>query len=79
MDKSPLPHTNLIRNFEYPQPFAERLSYSLIKGINQFVVADTEEARLNTTLYPRPLHVIEGPLMAGMSTVGDLFGAGKVD
>jgi len=56
----------------------ERLSYSLIKGIDQHVVKDTEEARLNKDLYPRPLNVIEGPLMAGMSTVGDLFGAGKM-
>ena len=39
---------------------------------------DTETARTNASLYPRPLNVIEGPLMAGMSTVGDLFGAGKM-
>ena len=56
----------------------ERLEYSLIKGIDKFVVNDTEEARLNTELYPRPLNVIEGPLMRGMSVVGDLFGAGKM-
>ena len=55
-----------------------RLSYSLIKGIDKFVVADTEEARVNKDLYPRPLNVIEGPLMKGMSVVGDLFGAGKM-
>merc|ERR1719431_1446091 len=55
-----------------------RLEHSLVKGIDKFVVEDTEEARLNTTLYPRPLNVIEGPLMKGMSIVGDLFGAGKM-
>ena len=42
------------------------------------MVEDTEEARQNQALYPRPLNVIEGPLMRGMSTVGDLFGAGKM-
>jgi len=56
----------------------DRLSYALIKGIDQYVVEDTEEARCNKDLYPRPLNVIEGPLMDGMSTVGDLFGAGKM-
>lgn len=55
----------------------ERLSYALIKGIDQYVVEDTEEARLSP-LHPRPLNVIEGPLMSGMSTVGDLFGSGKM-
>lgn len=53
----------------------ERLSHSLIKGIVEFIEADTEEARLQ---YDRPLHVIEGPLMAGMNVVGDLFGVGKM-
>jgi len=56
----------------------ERLQHSLVKGIDKFVVEDTEEARTNRTLYPRPLNVIEGPLMSGMSIVGDLFGAGKM-
>jgi len=56
----------------------DRLTYSLIKGINKYVVEDTEEARQNSDLYPRPLNVIEGPLMKGMSIVGDLFGAGKM-
>merc|ERR1712106_19975 len=56
----------------------ERLQHSLVKGIDKFVVEDTEEARINTSLYPRPLNVIEGPLMKGMSIVGDLFGAGKM-
>ncbi|MEC9375808.1 MAG: methionine synthase [Pseudomonadota bacterium] len=53
----------------------ERLSYSLVKGIDEFILADTEEARMNVN---RPLDVIEGPLMDGMNTVGDLFGAGKM-
>ncbi|KAJ8309214.1 hypothetical protein KUTeg_014088 [Tegillarca granosa] len=56
----------------------ERLEYSLIKGIDKYVVEDTEEARANSEKYPRPLNVIEGPLMKGMSVVGDLFGAGKM-
>ena len=56
----------------------ERLEYSLVKGIDKFVVEDTEEARLDNVKYPRPLNIIEGPLMKGMSTVGDLFGAGKM-
>jgi 5-methyltetrahydrofolate--homocysteine methyltransferase len=56
-------------------PVAERISHSLVKGIDEFVVKDTEEARL---AYSRPLEVIEGPLMDGMNTVGDLFGAGKM-
>ncbi|XP_064623652.1 methionine synthase-like [Lineus longissimus] len=59
-------------------PVEERLEYSLVKGIDKFVVEDTEEARQNNVLYPRPLNVIEGPLMKGMSIVGDLFGAGKM-
>eukprot|EP00184_Porphyridium_aerugineum_P000348 CAMPEP_0184698692 /NCGR_PEP_ID=MMETSP0313-20130426/5215_1 /TAXON_ID=2792 /ORGANISM="Porphyridium aerugineum, Strain SAG 1380-2" /LENGTH=1237 /DNA_ID=CAMNT_0027157663 /DNA_START=185 /DNA_END=3898 /DNA_ORIENTATION=- len=53
----------------------ERLQHALIKGIDQYVELDTEEARL---LYAKPLHVIEGPLMDGMNIVGDLFGAGKM-
>lgn len=59
-------------------PVQGRLKHSLVKGIDKYIVEDTEEARLQKTLYPRPLHVIEGPLMSGMSTVGDLFGAGKM-
>jgi 5-methyltetrahydrofolate--homocysteine methyltransferase len=54
---------------------AERLSHALVHGITDFIVADTEEARLAAT---RPLEVIEGPLMDGMNVVGDLFGAGKM-
>jgi 5-methyltetrahydrofolate--homocysteine methyltransferase len=53
----------------------ERLSHSLVKGIDLYIDADTEEARAK---YGKPLSVIEGPLMAGMSVVGDLFGAGKM-
>ena len=57
------------------EPVAKRLSHSLVHGIDQYVVEDTEEARLLST---RPLDVIEGPLMDGMNVVGDLFGAGKM-
>jgi 5-methyltetrahydrofolate--homocysteine methyltransferase len=53
----------------------ERLSYALVKGIDAYIEADTEEARLKLG---RPLAVIEGPLMDGMGVVGDLFGAGKM-
>src|SRR4051812_43798708 len=53
----------------------ERLSHALVKGIDAFIDADTEEARKKLE---RPVAVIEGPLMAGMSVVGDLFGAGKM-
>jgi len=56
-------------------PVEERLSHALVKGIVDFIEADTEEARKK---YPTPLEVIEGPLMNGMSIVGDLFGAGKM-
>ncbi|NXD15987.1 METH synthase, partial [Nothocercus nigrocapillus] len=56
----------------------ERLEYALIKGIEKYVIEDTEEARLNHEKYPRPLNIIEGPLMNGMKIVGDLFGAGKM-
>ena len=53
----------------------ERLSHALVKGIDSYIDIDTEEARAKMG---RPLLVIEGPLMAGMSVVGDLFGAGKM-
>jgi 5-methyltetrahydrofolate--homocysteine methyltransferase len=56
-------------------PVNERLSHALVQGITDFIVEDTEAARLECE---RPLHVIEGPLMAGMNVVGDLFGAGKM-
>ena len=55
--------------------YDERLSHALINGITEFIDKDVEEARLNAT---NPLHVIEGPLMSGMNTVGDLFGSGKM-
>jgi 5-methyltetrahydrofolate--homocysteine methyltransferase len=57
------------------EPVEKRLAHSLIKGITDFVEADTEEALAK---YGKPLSVIEGPLMDGMKTVGDLFGAGKM-
>lgn len=53
----------------------ERLKHALVNGITDYIDVDTEEARLK---YPRPLHVIEGPLMDGMNVVGDLFGSGKM-
>jgi 5-methyltetrahydrofolate--homocysteine methyltransferase len=53
----------------------ERLAHALVKGIDAYIEADAEEARVKLS---RPLLVIEGPLMAGMSVVGDLFGAGKM-
>lgn len=56
-------------------PVEERLKHSLVNGITEFIEVDTEEARQK---YPRPLDVIEGPLMNGMNVVGDLFGAGKM-
>lgn len=57
------------------EPIEKRLEHALIKGITDFIEIDTEEARLK---YGRPLNVIEGPLMAGMNVVGDLFGSGKM-
>lgn len=56
-------------------PVNERLQYSLVKGITDFIEDDTEEARVNSE---RALHVVEGPLMDGMNRVGDLFGEGKM-
>ncbi len=53
----------------------ERLSHALVKGIVEYIEEDVEEARQQ---YSKPLQVIEGPLMAGMNVVGDLFGAGKM-
>ena len=57
------------------EPVEKRLAHSLINGITDYIEADTEEARQK---YPKPLDVIEGPLMDGMNIVGDLFGAGKM-
>jgi 5-methyltetrahydrofolate--homocysteine methyltransferase len=56
-------------------PVAKRLEHALVNGITEFIEADVEEARAQAE---RPLHVIEGPLMAGMNVVGDLFGSGKM-
>ncbi|MFI5135224.1 MAG: methionine synthase [Chitinophagales bacterium] len=56
-------------------PVEERLKHALVKGIVEFIERDTEEARQK---YPKPLDVIEGPLMSGMNVVGDLFGSGKM-
>jgi len=56
-------------------PVVKRLEHALVKGIDAFVVDDTEEAR---QLFARPIEVIEGPLMDGMNVVGDLFGSGKM-
>ena len=57
------------------QSVSKRLEHALIKGITDYIIDDTEEARLEAE---RPLHVIEGPLMDGMNVVGDLFGEGKM-
>ena len=57
------------------KPVEERLKHALVEGIADYVVADTEEARQRAE---RPIHVIEGPLMAGMDVVGDLFGSGRM-
>jgi len=56
-------------------PVAKRLEHALVKGLDAFVVEDTEEARQG---FARPIEVIEGPLMDGMNVVGDLFGSGKM-
>ena len=56
-------------------PVSKRLEHALVNGITEFIVEDTEEARLEAT---KPLDVIEGPLMDGMNVVGDLFGSGKM-
>lgn len=56
-------------------PVSKRLEHALVKGITAFIVEDTEECRQQCA---RPIEVIEGPLMAGMNVVGDLFGAGKM-
>ncbi|RZL15201.1 MAG: methionine synthase, partial [Pedobacter sp.] len=66
----------IVRNEEWrKEPVESRLSHALVKGIIEYLDDDVEEARQQ---YPRPIHVIEGPLMDGMNIVGDLFGAGKM-
>ena len=59
------------------QSVEKRIEHALVKGIDEFAVVDTEEAR-TCGRYPKPLNVIEVPLMDGMNVVGDLFGAGKM-
>ena len=59
------------------QKVSKRLEHALVKGIDEFCIADTEECRTNGD-FPSPLQIIEGPLMDGMNVVGDLFGAGKM-
>ncbi|XP_072265288.1 methionine synthase isoform X1 [Pyxicephalus adspersus] len=69
----------IIQNDEWRKATVEeRLEYALVKGIEKYILEDTEEARSNKGKYPRPLHIIEGPLMTGMKMVGELFGAGKM-
>ncbi|MDA9774538.1 methionine synthase, partial [Saprospiraceae bacterium] len=64
------------RNLEWRKlPVAERMEHALVNGITEFIIEDTEECRLAAD---RPIQVIEGPLMDGMNTVGDLFGSGKM-
>ncbi|WP_370869085.1 methionine synthase [Rhodoferax sp.] len=64
---------------DHPVGVEQRLSHAMVHGITDFIVSDTEEAyQAIVTRGGRPLHVIEGPLMAGMSIVGDLFGQGKM-
>ena len=57
------------------EPVGKRLAHALVRGVTDYIVADTEEARQQ---FARPIQVIEGPLMDGMNIVGDLFGAGKM-
>ncbi len=57
------------------QPVEKRLEHALVKGIDRWIVEDTEEARQK---FARPIEVIEGPLMDGMNVVGDLFGSGRM-
>ena len=72
--RAPIRSLSTIRN-GVARRSTERLRHALVKGINAFMVADTEEARLAAK---RPIDVIEGPLMDAMNVVGDLFGAGKM-
>ena len=67
--------SNQEKNVWREKPLQERISYSLVKGIDAFIIEDVEEAR---TQVKRPLEVIEGHLMSGMNIVGDLFGEGKM-
>ncbi|MEC9092181.1 MAG: methionine synthase, partial [Planctomycetota bacterium] len=65
-----------VENLEWRTgPVEKRLQHALVKGIDKYVIEDTEEARRK---YDKCLHIIEGPMMDGMSVVGDLFGSGKM-
>ena len=65
-----------VENLEWREaPVTKRLEHALVKGINTYIIEDTEEARQQ---FDRPIQVIEGPLMDGMNVVGDLFGEGKM-
>ncbi len=75
---APAPEFETAANAWRSAPVEERLKHALVKGIDAFVEQDTEEARANSAKYPRPLSIIEGPLMDAMRIVGDLFGAGKM-
>eukprot|EP01123_Difflugia_compressa_P010129 TRINITY_DN3618_c0_g1_i1.p1 TRINITY_DN3618_c0_g1~~TRINITY_DN3618_c0_g1_i1.p1 ORF type:complete len:662 (+),score=142.71 TRINITY_DN3618_c0_g1_i1:120-1988(+) len=69
-------HTNAKEEEEWrKQGVEQRLTYALVKGIVKYIIEDTEEARIHLQ---HPLKVIEGPLMAGMNVVGELFGSGKM-
>lgn len=59
-------------------PCVKRLEHSLVKGIDKYIIADVSEAHAMKEKFPKPLEIIEGPLMSGMGIVGDLFGAGKM-
>ncbi len=68
--------TQKVENLEWrDKPVNERIAYSMVRGITEFIIEDTEEARAQSE---KPLDVIEGPLMDGMNIVGDLFGSGKM-
>ncbi len=67
---------SIVRDLSWREsPVEDRITHALVKGINEFIEADTEEARRK---FSEPIEVIEGPLMNGMNVVGDLFGSGKM-
>eukprot|EP00026_Physarum_polycephalum_P000861 Phypoly_transcript_00862.p1 GENE.Phypoly_transcript_00862~~Phypoly_transcript_00862.p1 ORF type:complete len:1261 (+),score=203.53 Phypoly_transcript_00862:42-3785(+) len=74
-EKSTGPKEKAVQEEWRTKPVQSRLEHALVKGIVDYIVEDTEEAR---KMFPSSLNVIEGPLMSGMSVVGDLFGAGKM-
>ena len=73
-EKSDKPTTGVLEDWR-SLSLQERMTHALVKGIDTYIVDDTEEAR---KIFGRPLHVIEGPLMTGMKVVGELFGSGKM-